>query len=187
MSGTEEDEDLVHNYTLNTQHKLDEFFQRLKSFVYMGTFDVNGLEFQTQDLHEKLTSIRQDLEMMPSSPLLLEQLNFAHIMFSGMSDAVIMLQHFNTCELPGHGWLYKIIELNVRLWTMFDSYGNLDLDISCYVARILEFLRDVHVWGRQFRMLKDVTEDMTALYESQSTEAVKKIFELGSQIPLPHK
>ncbi|KAM9902720.1 hypothetical protein OXX79_003789 [Metschnikowia pulcherrima] len=165
------------------QFMLDDFDHQMRSLVPEGTFDVTGFEFRAMALAELFSNITELSSSIENNEYISAQYNFTRQMLHTMSTSAIMMKHYNTCELTGHGWVYKMIELNVRLLIAHDRYGRLDSSIPWPDVVLYGFWRDLQVSKRMFRMLSGVSYDMHVTFEEQLTAAENSLAALVSQSP----
>ncbi|GEQ70116.1 hypothetical protein JCM33374_g3792 [Metschnikowia sp. JCM 33374] len=161
---------------------IERFVSRLKRFVFRGVFNVPAFEYESDDLQTELTQIIGAMKSTDPTEELLGQLRHAKGVFSKMSGSVADLKHYNLSDLPGHEWVYKIIQLNLHLLMMYDSLGNLDTSIPGYVQHVFYSWRNIHVWGMNLRQLNHVPKEIRMLYESQAATAQATINILGEQM-----
>ena len=165
------------------QEKLSNAIKHSRSFIFKGTFDFIGFEAEMDDIKKSLNLLDKQVNALADNAELCMLLNFAKHIFKTMSNSIQSLKHYNESRAPGHRWVYRIIELNVTLLAIHDSFGNLDLSIKRYENRIFHFWRNVHVWGQSFRKVRGVSPDMRLVYEEQSFEAEKTLATLAGQFP----
>ena len=165
------------------QETLNHAIKHLRSFIFKGTFDFIGFEAEMDNIKESLNLLDKQVNALTDNAELCMLINFAKHIFKTMSNSIQSLKHYNESRAPGHRWVYRMIELNVILLTMHDSFGNLDLSIKRYENRIFHFWRNVHVWGQSFRKVREVSPDMRLAYEEQSFEAEKTLATLAGQFP----
>ncbi|KAJ8142414.1 hypothetical protein OY671_004445 [Metschnikowia pulcherrima] len=165
------------------QERLNKAIKHSRSFIFKGTFDFIGFESEMDDIKKSLNLLDKQVNALADKAELCMSLNFAKHIFKTMSNSIQSLKHYNESRAPGHRWVYRMIELNVILLAMHDSFGNLDLSIKRYENRIFHFWRNVHVWGQSFRKVREVSPDMRLAYEEQSFEAEKTLATLAGQFP----
>ncbi|KAM9895688.1 hypothetical protein OXX79_007936 [Metschnikowia pulcherrima] len=165
------------------QEKLNHAIKHLRSFIFKGTFDFIGFEAEKDEIKGDLDKLDKQVNALADNAELCMSINFAKHVFKTMSNSIQGLKHYNVSRAPGHRWVYRMIELNVILLTMHDSFGNLDLSIKRYESRLFHFWRSVHMWGQSFRKVSGVSPDMRLVYEEQSFEAEKTLAYLAGQFP----
>ncbi|GEQ68763.1 hypothetical protein JCM33374_g2432 [Metschnikowia sp. JCM 33374] len=165
------------------KQSLENFVKHLKGFLKTGKFDIVAFEFHQDEILEELSSIGAWIQKMPPSEDLIHQYKFTQYMFSVMSDSILNLKHYQTCDLPGHEWVYNILELNVRLLLMYNELGDLDISLEWYEGLLFGFWLNVHIWGKKFRLVPNVSGDMRYIYDRSSRQAQETLAILGSQLP----
>ncbi|GEQ68570.1 hypothetical protein JCM33374_g2238 [Metschnikowia sp. JCM 33374] len=162
---------------------LDTFVGLLKEFVFKRSFDVLLFDLYVEKLQDNLSYMTNVVNSLPFSGRLGSQLCFATHMVQVMEESVPMLKYYATSHLPGRRWLYKMIELNVRLLTMHNSYGALDRSINRYAEKLLGFWRRMRMWEHRFTSLGGVPLEMQLLFEDQRSQAADTIDSLWGQVP----
>ncbi|GEQ72496.1 hypothetical protein JCM33374_g6183 [Metschnikowia sp. JCM 33374] len=173
------------NDTQRVQRALEGYFSKLKSFLNETSFDVGRFECSRDSLKEELLVVSSSVKNAPSSENFSNQLTFIRRMFYVMANAIDPLKQFNKSGTQQHVWLYKIIELNVRLFGVQTSQGRLDVKLAGFQDKLLRFHHSVYFWSLRYKDLADLPEHMRLLFKSEADQAQKIIDSLMSQVPEP--
>lgn len=166
-----------------THDLLEGVFKVFKNFVTKGSFNHQGFEKQHDDLERQLLEAIKEVDEAEFSEKLLRQLTFLKYTFHTMADSVADLNFYSMNKDNDHRLLYKVIELNVRLLALRDSYGNLDLQLHGISGKLFRFWRNLVVWGHKCKNIPEFPAGLYALYELHAMQAERTLRKLVLQLP----
>ncbi|GEQ72741.1 hypothetical protein JCM33374_g6429 [Metschnikowia sp. JCM 33374] len=158
------------------------FVERLKAFVSETDFDYRDFESHIEHFREVIS----DLDFLAETEINYEgsasQLAFARHMFQFMVDSTERLKRYNRSDIPGADLLYNMIDLNVQVLTLQNSYGDLDIRTDMQTEKLHLLYRNLYAWREEFRKIPKVPRGMQALFVSQGSLAKSTIERLLAQI-----
>ncbi|KAM9913515.1 hypothetical protein OXX69_001529 [Metschnikowia pulcherrima] len=165
--------------------RIEELYSRMKSFINDTAFDYLAFEAQAEDIKKKILLLSGLVETGPIQEELLRRSRYLRRMFQAMFDSLDNLKTFGSSEEIVTVWLFKIIELNVRLFALQNIDGNLDERKKDISSTLLRYHHSVYYWSLQYENWPDLTPHKRLLFQSEAALARKTIEALQSQIPVP--
>ncbi|KAM9928600.1 hypothetical protein OXX59_001743 [Metschnikowia pulcherrima] len=165
--------------------QIEELYSRMKSFINDTTFDYLAFEAQAEVIKKKNLLLSGLVETGPIHEELLRRSRYLRRMFQAMFDSLDNLKTFGSSEEIVTVWLFKIIELNVRLFALQNIDGNLDEKKKDVSSTLLRYHHSVYYWSLQYENWPDLTPHKRLLFQSEAALARKTIEALQSQIPVP--
>lgn len=170
------------NPSQEVQEHLEQLIQRLKSFVH--EVDFTGAEFDkySEDLGRKLADISNWVESFSHIESLEERLSFAKTLFFTMKSALSYVSFYNSGD-TGLYLAQKIVQLNVRLLTLYNNQGHPDPSIEGYKNDVFTFMKILTSWRNLFDELISVSLSLRILFEDEYSKAESTLHVLKSYLP----
>ncbi|GEQ68231.1 hypothetical protein JCM33374_g1898 [Metschnikowia sp. JCM 33374] len=163
---------------------LERFIRSLKSFLHETGFSVENFESAAEKLEAQLSGISQTvLWQSIVEPSISSRLEFAENMFASMVDSIELLKHYDFFGGADFVLVNSVIELNVRLFEFFDSFGVADPSVEDYANRVTRFGRILNSWGDDFEALSNVSIGVRYMFKEQFSMAEAVIQDLVGKIP----
>lgn len=162
---------------------LDLVIHGMKSFI--GETSFNRLEFEdlAEILEQQILYVGHSVNpFAPCTKHLYDKLQFARHIFQEMRDAVESLNFMDSARGQAQTLVNKVILLNIRLLSFFDSKGKPDSQAKGYSYKITRLTHALQYWGRSFRRMKLVSRGVMLVFETYSSQAFFTLEELASHI-----
>lgn len=170
---------------LDEKNILEPFFQHLKQFVNDTSFDYLRFDAEQNSLSKELSNKASQIRHSAPQIRILNQLSFCKHVLEAMKRSAKKLKHYGASDSHANIWLFKIIELNVRLLALHNSQGKLDAQIPGYLDTLLRFNKSIYFWRLIFKKLKDVPEQIWLSFENEAALAQKTTEFLFAQVHVP--
>ncbi|GEQ72502.1 hypothetical protein JCM33374_g6189 [Metschnikowia sp. JCM 33374] len=174
---------MAYNDTEEVDDLLESFFTHLKSYISKMHFDAEGFEANAELLRQDLL-IREVLvgHITPSNPQLKEKCRFLNQMYQRMLNSIPKLSHFDIAYSPGYSQVYQMVELNVRLLTLFNSKGKLDDGLEAHASWILHFWKYMNFCKSEFKAIDGLSTDMQLIFDDHSNRVANTLRGLLKQV-----
>lgn len=153
------------------EDRIADYFDRLKSFVHNTVFEATEFLLLENLLEENLL-ILQDLiseEALWSDNSF--QVQNADRMFHDMVLSASLMKYFNPILGMPQRMIYKLLEINVKFLTLFDSYGLPAKPREKYREQINRFTIVFTSWYSIFMSLEDVPKILLLLFTINYTKS----------------
>lgn len=173
--------------TFNRTLEIDEMFQwfasQLKSFISEVGFDA----FQFDYVREKLSQDFIDIislarGLIHTNKLILKQYVFCRHVLEVMKFSTEELKELKTARNTAEFLLENIINLNIRIFTLFDSYGIFELETPGNIDKVYELVKSMCCWKEEFQSLDFVPDVISRLFFEYVNQAEEGIQGLWHQI-----
>ncbi|GEQ68572.1 hypothetical protein JCM33374_g2240 [Metschnikowia sp. JCM 33374] len=138
--------DVPPNQTLDFDEWVEEFIQHLKSYIHDTYFDWFRFEEDSSQLQEDITYVNKNFQRNLAETELRTKMHFADNMLDFMCLATQELNTYNYSQSPTYDLLHRMIEINVRIFSLYNSFGNIDTWVSDYEDKVVGFGRSFACW-----------------------------------------
>ncbi|KAM9926195.1 hypothetical protein OXX59_003364 [Metschnikowia pulcherrima] len=160
----------------NLTELLADFHGHMVTFIHPKYFDASGFEAQKTHLEKKRSEIARAMSVKKRLGKELEkQLSFCEYVFRVLaSSSAFMLRYTGRKEKETH--LAKaIIEVNVLLLSLFDSYGRPNTNIADFIPQVKRFEAFLRAWKEYVESQPVPRKDMLYVYHSGFSQAEKTL------------
>ncbi|KAM9905124.1 hypothetical protein OXX79_002343 [Metschnikowia pulcherrima] len=160
----------------NLTDLLADFHGHMVTFIHPKYFDASGFEAQKTHLEKKRSEIARAMSVEKKLGKEVEkQLSFCEYVFRVLaSSSAFMLRYTGRKEKETH--LAKaIIEVNVLLLSLFDSYGRPNTDVADYFSQVIRFEAFLRAWKEYVESQPVPWNDMLYVYHSGISQAEKTL------------
>ena len=160
----------------NLTDLLADFHGHMVTFIHPKYFDASGFEAQKTHLEAKRLHIARAMSVEKRLGRELEkQLSFCEYVFRVLaSSSAFMLRYTGRKEKETH--LAKaIIEVNVLLLSLFDSYGRPNTNIADFIPQVKRFEAFLRAWKEYVESQPVPWKDMLYVYHSGFSQAEKTL------------
>ncbi|KAM9906371.1 hypothetical protein OXX79_001611 [Metschnikowia pulcherrima] len=172
-----------HNITLEAEQSLELLAQQLATFVHEFDFDAAQFETQASILRRKVAGLTSWVEVMFSkNQQIMARLEFLHRMFCTLDSAASYLRYF-TSERPEQQLLRSLIQLNVRLLSLYNFRGEPDLSIPRFAEYVTTYSRRLDIWADMNDKLQAVPVSVRIMVKAQFDDSRASLQHLASYIP----
>ncbi|KAF7999647.1 hypothetical protein HF325_006323 [Metschnikowia pulcherrima] len=172
-----------HNITLEAEQLLELLAQQLATFVHEFDFDAAQFETQAQILRRKVAGLTSWVEVMfLKNRQIMARLEFLHRMFCTLNSAAAYLRYF-TSERTEQQLLRSLIQLNVRLLSLYNFRGEPDLLIPRFAEYVTTFSRRLDIWADMNDKLQAVPVSVRIMVKAQFDDSRAILQHLASYIP----
>ncbi|KAM9918014.1 hypothetical protein OXX59_008958 [Metschnikowia pulcherrima] len=166
----------------DAQKLLNVFTKQLKGFITETQFKYAQFEVHTRGMTHFLATIRTHVETLdPYNSHIMKQLLFAERMFKAMVMATENASKFNYWGATDHYLVISMIELNVALFALCDSYGSFDNSLHWNIQKLYNFGTQIHQWERDFAQLKSYSTEAFEMFEAERIKAEHMVYILKAQ------
>ncbi|KAM9934404.1 hypothetical protein OXX80_006001 [Metschnikowia pulcherrima] len=155
---------------------LADFHGHMVTFIHPKYFDASGFEAQKTHLEAKRSHIAQAMSVEKRLEEELEkQLSFCEYVFRVLaSSSAFVLRYTGRKEKETH--LAKaIMEVNVLLLSLFDSYGRPNTHVADFMSQVIRFKAFLRVWKEYVESQPVPWKDMLYVYHSGFSQAEKTL------------
>ncbi|KAJ8140654.1 hypothetical protein OY671_006160 [Metschnikowia pulcherrima] len=155
----------------STRDSLSWLIQRLSGFIYDDAFDIVNFSNQARSLLKELSQITHWVEVAQfENKDILRQLSFAKEMFSSMLEAAKTTSFYAT-DGPGQDLVSKLIQLNVRLFALYDYWGLPDIRQYAYVHTLYGLILKLDLLEKNFKQVRKIPAIVHLMFTSQMEQA----------------
>lgn len=129
---------------------------KLKSFVLESSFDAKKFDAETENIKADIHALLWLIEDLKISKKLFDQLKFIEYMFLIMLQSSESLKEYDFFNDSDQHLMYCVLELNVRLLTMYDDVGKPDTGKIGYSYKLAKFGGLLEIWENAFLDLSEV-------------------------------
>ncbi|KAM9904450.1 hypothetical protein OXX79_002751 [Metschnikowia pulcherrima] len=152
----------------------------MTSFVKGHSFDSEAFAKVQPNIDHEIQEIGECVQKKaPNDTLLLSQLEFVKSTSQDYSHAVEYLRHYTSNE-TSQQLVRSVIELNVFLNTLQDSFGTPKRDIIDYEDLIARYIDILEFWGSIFQQLTELPPGMDGFFNFQYVRARQRLQWLAS-------
>ncbi|KAM9908900.1 hypothetical protein OXX79_000080 [Metschnikowia pulcherrima] len=168
------------------QTRLNIVFDYLRSFFYDTHFDAALFETNAYNVAQQLYSIStlKQMSAWHEDEELTRQYTFVSSVFEAMELAIHNLKLYAYLGRKEHQLLNRMIEIDVRVLALHNSYGDLDTSTPGYRARVANCWRLLCLCGNAFDDLLSVSSEVRDLFEYHRLRAEENIGALWRQVPV---
>ncbi|KAM9929780.1 hypothetical protein OXX59_000980 [Metschnikowia pulcherrima] len=167
------------------ERSLGLFVNDLRFYFNETSFESRKFELAVPGFRKELAKNNILVESESSSQELLDQLTFAKHVFLIMVDSAKGMHYYSDVSNPCHRLMHSVIELNVRILTVLDARGKLDVHIDSYEAELALFKRCLEMWTEKFANLMHVSIGERLVFATQVKQVQTTLAMLEKQIPFP--
>ncbi|KAM9898663.1 hypothetical protein OXX69_009786 [Metschnikowia pulcherrima] len=167
------------------ERSLGLFVSDLRFYFNETSFDSRKFESVVSGFRKELAKNNILIEGESSSQDLLDQLTFAKHVFLIMVDSAKGMHYYSDVSNPCHRLMHSVIELNVRILTVLDARGKLDVHNDSYEAELALFKRCLKIWVEKFVNLMHVPIGERLVFATQVKQVQTTLALLEKQIPIP--
>ncbi|KAM9899487.1 hypothetical protein OXX79_005700 [Metschnikowia pulcherrima] len=172
-----------HNITLEAEQSLELLAQQLATFVHEFDFDAAQFETQASILRRKVAGLTSWVEVMFSkNQQIMARLEFLHRLFCTLNSAAAYLRYF-TSESTEQQLLRSLIQLNVRILSLYNFKGEPDLSIPRFTEYVTTFSRRWDIWADMNDKLQAVPVSVRIMVKAQFDDSRASLQHLASYIP----
>ncbi|GEQ68556.1 hypothetical protein JCM33374_g2224 [Metschnikowia sp. JCM 33374] len=172
------------NHTRRNQNMLAWFVIQLKSFIFQTHFDSSGFALVVKRMTRNLVDIEESVRLFDAqNEAVLEHLQFAQKMFDVMKFSMKALKTYTRLGNPDQHLLNRMVQLNVRLWSLYNSQGKLDRMVHEYGSTVIESWKTMSILDDDFKGLPAVPDHIRLLFDEQRAQAEETVHDLWIQIP----
>lgn len=162
---------------------LDLVFEKMRSFIGKTSFDHLEFEDLAEILEEQISYVGHSVSrFVPCIKHIYDKLQFARYIFREMKDAAEALHFIDPARGQDHTLVHKVILLNIRLLSFFDSRGKPDFRVKGYSYKIIRLTHTLLFWGRSFRRMELMSLSLILVFETYSLQAFFTLEELASHV-----
>ena len=99
------------------------------------------------------------------------QITFCTRTLFEMAHAAHAVEHHDLLATEASGLLTYMVDLHIRPFTLYDSYGNLNLNLMWPLESIVDFQQELNCWHDDFSRLSNVPIEIQLLFKDR----VKKV------------
>ncbi|KAM9906668.1 hypothetical protein OXX79_001419 [Metschnikowia pulcherrima] len=171
-------------YSEYPEAQFQALFDYLKRFVMGDQFELRAFENDMDRLGQIIIDmVDSNKAHAKTNEHLSYQTNFVISMFQAMNQARYQLILRNQFFSEEQVLLGKLIDYDVRLFALFDSYGVIDKSVSGYGSIVVERWRTMTQLVKEFEDLVDVSDPAREMFEGYRIRAESKLDELWRQVP----
>ncbi|GEQ70548.1 hypothetical protein JCM33374_g4226 [Metschnikowia sp. JCM 33374] len=174
---------LPYNETKDIEDLIRSFICRLKEFVSDTYFDVRQFETAMKPLgkdFDQITSLA--LRYTKRNAVLSRHLRFATDFFRVMELATDELKQYSDSGSIEESLVYRMVDLNVRVLGMFNSYGFLDREMEDYADKLFDFWAYMRRLKLHFRFLHHVPVCIQSVFAEEASQAEDIIEKLWTEV-----
>lgn len=178
----EECESNAEEFHYRCTQMVDLIIESFRSFIDETRFDVWRFEAQGQNLLKRLRHI-ENITHDNSDTLFVSKLNFAGYMFRIMGEAIELMKHYENVRTAGHGIVWSIIDLNVRLLTLFRTNGTPKVETENFAINVYVYSQHLLFLKSGFEKYEGVPFGTQVVFNAQLVRAeytLKLLAENGS-------
>lgn len=155
----------------------------LKSFGSDRDFDLIGFELRIESLSHQVTEV-EDLVRALSHPskTLLKKLAYVKGLLRETTGLTELLKFFNHTHSLDQVFVNRLIKLNLRILTLFDSIDTPAYWKIGYQDTVMEIYKELQIIRQRFGILNNVTEALSLAFKNQITQADRSIKSLTEYI-----
>ncbi|KAM9909945.1 hypothetical protein OXX69_004956 [Metschnikowia pulcherrima] len=171
-------------YTEYPEAQFRALFDYLKRFLEGDQFELRAFEIDMDRLGQIIIDmVDLNKALTKTNVRLSYQTNFVISMFQAMNQAIYQLILRNQFFSEERVLLGKLIDYDVRLFALFDSYGVIDKSASGYGSIVVERWRTMTQLVKEFEDLVDVGDSARDIFKYYLIRAESKLEELWRQVP----
>ncbi|GEQ72589.1 hypothetical protein JCM33374_g6276 [Metschnikowia sp. JCM 33374] len=172
------------NITKEMSESLEWFHGLLMSFIHERHFD----ELYFSASAPKMATNLGDIVALGSgihqkNPLISHKLDFVSLVYEKMLFASRALKYYRYSHHGESFVVCDMIDLNIRLFGLYNSQGVLDTARDGYAGQILHFQKMVSRLVERFQELDSAKGRMGDFFEAQTYQAKERVLDLLSQVP----
>ncbi|KAM9925096.1 hypothetical protein OXX59_004094 [Metschnikowia pulcherrima] len=171
-------------YTEYPEAQFRALFNYLKRFLEGDQFELRAFEIDMDRLGQIIIDmVDSNKAHAKTNAHLSYQADFVISMFQAMNQARYQLILRNQFFSEERVLLGKLIDYDVRLFALFDSYGAIDKSVSGYGSIVVERWRTMTQLVKDFEDLVDVSDSAREIFKYYLIRAESKLEELWRQVP----
>ncbi|GEQ68571.1 hypothetical protein JCM33374_g2239 [Metschnikowia sp. JCM 33374] len=169
--------ELLPSPTSEIEQSIDWFFTCLKFYVFQTHFDWPNFELVAPDLKQDLAYLEILISETNQNFEAIARVQFAKRILETMIFAAQKMNHFNYSRVPEEHLLIRMTELNVRIFSLFNSRGQVDIKVPGYTEKTIGLWKEMCLLAHEFSE-QDFPENIRVLFEFQRLQAEASIYEL---------
>ncbi|KAM9892784.1 hypothetical protein OXX79_009792 [Metschnikowia pulcherrima] len=162
--------------TNNLTDLLADFHGHMVTFIHPKYFDASGFEAQKTHLEKKRSEIARVMSVEKRLGKELEkQLSFCEYVFRVLASSSAFMLRYTSWKGKETNLARAIIEVNVLLLSLFDSYGRPNIDIADFIPQVKRFEAFLRAWKEYVESQPVPWKDMLYVYHSGFSQAEKTL------------
>ncbi|KAM9921754.1 hypothetical protein OXX59_006307 [Metschnikowia pulcherrima] len=160
----------------NLTELLADFHGHIVTFIHPKYFDASGFEAQKTLLEKKRSEIARAMSVEKKLEKELEkQLSFCEYVFRVLASSSAFMLRYTSWKGKETNLARAIIEVNVLLLSLFDSYGGPNIDIADFISQVKRFEAFLRAWKEYVESQPVPWKDMLYVYHSGFSQAEKTL------------
>ena len=160
----------------NLTDLLADFHGHMVTFIHPKYFDASGFEAQKTHLEAKRLHIARAMSVEKRLGRELEkQLSFCEYVFRVLASSSAFMLRYTSRKGKETHLARAIIEVNVLLLSLFDSYGRPNTHVADYFSQVKRFEAFLRAWKEYVESQPVPWKDMLYVYHSGFSQAEKTL------------
>lgn len=171
------------NETAIRQVEISSFHATLLNFIQDLYFDHELFLTMVDDLGETLQSILSlTKDTLSPNPMFAKQVAFLLLMFEKMKFGALVMRFYSRRDPKESHWIKIMVQINVILLTLYDSFGNLSLQETRVREKLAATWRDIQILGKSFQGLFGASESAKEFFQEQLLQASEACLNLLNKL-----